>query len=180
MIITEPGDPVDRILSYEALNRLPSALGAIVVLDEESGVLTHELALLVGPGRVRRFHDSLLAERETTRFLHERGADLEPATALDAEVLAGAGLVLMRLPKSLAALDETAAAVAAYAAPEVVLLAGGRTRHMTHSMNDVLRRHFGSWPGASDDRSAGCCSRRRRSPAWSPPTPSGASIPISG
>ena len=148
MIITDPGDPVDRILSNEARNRLASVRGAIVVVDDESGVLTHELSQLVGPERVRRFHDSLLAEREATRYLHERAADLEPATALDAGLLAGAGLVVMRLPKSLAALDETAAAVAAYAAPDVTLLAGGRTRHMTHSMNDVLRRHFGSVAGS--------------------------------
>jgi 16S rRNA (guanine1207-N2)-methyltransferase len=148
MIITDLGDPVDRILSYEALNRLPTVVGAIVVVDEESGVLAYELAQLVGPGRVRRFHDSLLAEREATRFLQQRSVDLKPASALDGEVLAGAGLVVMRLPKSLAALDDTAAAVATYATPEVVVLAGGRTRHMTHSMNDVLRRHFASVAGS--------------------------------
>ena len=62
---------------------------------------------------------------------------------LDPALLGGARLVVARLPKSLAALDELAGAVAAYAAPDVVLLAGGLVRHLSRGMNDVLGEHFG-------------------------------------
>lgn len=40
-------------------------------------------------------------------------------------------------------MDETAGLVAAHADPEVLVVAGGRVKHMTTAMNDVLRRHFG-------------------------------------
>ncbi|BAS09365.1 ribosomal RNA large subunit methyltransferase G [Arthrobacter sp. Hiyo4] len=61
---------------------------------------------------------------------------------LGEELLSGADLVLLQLPRTLAELEEIAAAVARYAAPDVVLLAGGRIKHMSLGMNAVLERHF--------------------------------------
>ncbi|WFR68075.1 methyltransferase [Curtobacterium flaccumfaciens] len=52
-------------------------------------------------------------------------------------------LVLLRLSKSNDRLDEIARAVARFAAPDVVLLCGGVTKHMNLGQNDVLRRYFG-------------------------------------
>ena len=63
---------------------------------------------------------------------------------LGAELLSGAEAVLLQLPKTLAELDEVAAAVARHAAPGVLLLAGGRVKHMSLGMNGVLERHFDS------------------------------------
>ena len=60
-----------------------------------------------------------------------------------AELVDGATLVLLRLPRSLDALGEIAALVAAHADPSVRVIAGGRLKHMSLSMNDVLARHFG-------------------------------------
>ncbi|KQN88733.1 class I SAM-dependent methyltransferase [Arthrobacter sp. Leaf69] len=57
-------------------------------------------------------------------------------------LLSGAKVVLLQLPKSLAELDEIADAVARHADPGVVLLAGGRVKHMSLGMNAVLERHF--------------------------------------
>ncbi|MFC6235960.1 class I SAM-dependent methyltransferase, partial [Leucobacter soli] len=62
---------------------------------------------------------------------------------LGAELLVGAELVLLQLPRSLAELDEIAQTIARYAAPGVTVLAGGRVKHMTRAMNDVLGRSFG-------------------------------------
>jgi 16S rRNA (guanine1207-N2)-methyltransferase len=59
-----------------------------------------------------------------------------------AEVAAGARVVLVQAPKGLEALREIAEAVAAAAAPDVTVLVGGRVKHMTHAMNDVLRDSF--------------------------------------
>ena len=61
---------------------------------------------------------------------------------LGAELLDGVAAVLMQLPRSLAELTEIAEHIAAHAPAEVVLLAGGRDKHMTPAMNDVLRRSF--------------------------------------
>jgi 16S rRNA (guanine1207-N2)-methyltransferase len=61
---------------------------------------------------------------------------------LDADLVGGATLVLLRLPRSLDALRDIAGLIARHAAPEVVVYAGGRLKHMTIAMNDVLREFF--------------------------------------
>ena len=62
---------------------------------------------------------------------------------LGEELLRGARVVLMQLPRSLDELDELASNIAAYAADDVRVFAGGRIKHMTTAMNGVLARHFG-------------------------------------
>jgi 16S rRNA (guanine1207-N2)-methyltransferase len=57
-------------------------------------------------------------------------------------LVAGARVVLLQLPRSLDALDEIAGLIAEHADPEVVVVAGGRVKHMTTAMNDVLERHL--------------------------------------
>ncbi|WGT47589.1 class I SAM-dependent methyltransferase [Tessaracoccus lacteus] len=54
--------------------------------------------------------------------------------------LHGVDVALSRLPKSLAALDEQAAAV--QGAPDVTFVGGARIKHMNRSMNEVLNKHF--------------------------------------
>jgi 16S rRNA (guanine1207-N2)-methyltransferase len=51
-------------------------------------------------------------------------------------------VVLVRAPRGLDALREIAEVVAADADPDVTVLVGGRVKHMTHAMNDVLRDSF--------------------------------------
>lgn len=62
---------------------------------------------------------------------------------LGAELVRGARLVLMRLPRSLAQLDEWCALIAAHASDDVVVISGGRIKHMTVTMNEVVDRYFG-------------------------------------
>ena len=61
---------------------------------------------------------------------------------LGAELLDGVGTVLMQLPRGLAELTEIAEHIAAHALQNVVVLAGGRDKHMTPAMNDILGRSF--------------------------------------
>ena len=51
-------------------------------------------------------------------------------------------LALMRLPKSLGALDEVVGWLSRSGDANVSLFAGGRVKHLTRGMNDVLARHF--------------------------------------
>lgn len=91
-------------------------------------------------------------EDEAARLVEGRHPDGEPdglgfrtgfiAHELDAELLSGARLVLLQLPKSLAELEEIADAVARWAASDAVLVAGGRVKHMTLAQNEVLGRSF--------------------------------------
>lgn len=124
-------DPVDHLLLDE-LGDLPP--GRIAVLEDDRGGLAAALADRTG-SRVVAHSDSLVSERQLTHPAVEVAADL-------ASALVGAQLVVLRLPKSLDALDELARTTAQLGAEDVRLVAGGRTKHMTPSMNAVLATSF--------------------------------------
>ncbi len=110
----------------------------VVVIGDEYGALTLG-ALDRGAARVRVHQDRLSGELA----LRANGGGAYESLPLSAELVAGATLVLLRLPRSLDALDEIAALIAHHASPGVVVIAGGRIKHMSLTMNEVLRRHFG-------------------------------------
>lgn len=129
-------DAADTLILDEAAPRLEAA--ELTVIGDDYGALTLG-ALAAGAARVRVHQDSLAGERA----LRANGDGAYESLPLVRELVAGATLVLLRLPRSLDALNEIAALVAAYASPEVVVIAGGRIKHMTLGMNEVLQRHFG-------------------------------------
>ena len=120
-------DPVSRLLLDEA-----GRGGSPVLVIDDPALANH----LQDTGCAVRAHcDDLRDEHRLT----------SPALdALDEGSLAGAGLVLLRLPKSLGMLEDYAQRIAAYCPPDVRLLAGGREKHLTRGMNDVLARSFGT------------------------------------
>lgn len=149
-------DGVDRLLLDAATDHLeahPDDSAPVVVLDDPAGGLTSAVAELIaarapGPTRptVRSRSDSRRASRAIASAVRDPNvwsAQAPEEMALGPALLDGAGLVLFRLPKSLAALDEIAAAIACRAGPDVHLLAGGRVRHMSRGMNTTLAEHFG-------------------------------------
>ncbi len=136
-------DAVDRILLSEAAEHLAStALGRVVVVDDITGALSCALRRRLGPdAELVRVHDSLIGERAVDARLGEHGLEVA-SVAPDAAPFAGAELVVLRLPVSLAALEDLAYAIAEQAAPGVRVLAGARIKHLSRGMNDVLGRHF--------------------------------------
>lgn len=137
-------DATDRLLLDEAASSLAGlAPGELVVVGDHYGALTLGAAHLNGLTGIRVTQDPLVGELALAANADE--ADLPDAydsRPLDAALFAGARVVLLQLPKSLAALDEIIGLIAANAHPEVVVFAGGRLKHMTIGMNDVLREHF--------------------------------------
>lgn len=140
------GDPVAAILLREVAASSAS-LERVVVLDDVTGALVVPLARQLeseAESESLRVHCDLLTdERQVDRAATAAGVAVAWHSELSEPLLAGATLVVLRLPKSLAALDEIAEAVARFARSDVTLLAGGRVKHMTHGMNRVLLRHFG-------------------------------------
>ncbi|HSU37093.1 MAG TPA: class I SAM-dependent methyltransferase [Propionibacteriaceae bacterium] len=120
----------------------------MAVIDDPSGALVGCVATAVAPRAVTFSCDRLQAERAVLAYAESTGPPVVAAAGLDAELLADVDLVALRLPQSLAALDEIAEAIARHAAPGVRLVAGARTKHMTPAMNRVLRRHFASVRGS--------------------------------
>ena len=130
-------DPVDRLLLDE-LGEVPA--GRVAVLGDDTGALASALVEHAGQ-RVVAHCDSLVAERRVARALAGAAVGGEAVPTL-AEALTDAALVVLRLPKSLDALDEIARTATLLGTADVRVVAGGRVKHMTPSMNDVLGASF--------------------------------------
>ncbi|MRG59102.1 methyltransferase [Agromyces sp. CFH 90414] len=140
-------DAADRLILDEAAG-VVAAVGAtdapVAVIGDTHGALAVGAVVGLGATDVRAHQDALLGERAIAANAERLGvAGAIRVGALDADLVRGARLVLLRLPRSLDALDEQAALIAAHAHPAVVVVAGGRLKHMTLGMNDVLSRWFG-------------------------------------
>lgn len=133
-------DPVDALILDEAAALVGEGAGLrIVVLDDISGALAAAAADRFGVTDVRVWADSLVDEQAVLALDDRR---LQVVDALTEGALTGAELVLIRLPKSLSALAELAQRIAREASTGVRVVAGGRVKHMTPAMNDVLAESF--------------------------------------
>lgn len=124
------------------------AAGPVVVLEDRHGALT--LPLLAAGHDVRLAQDDASAERSVRANLERwRAEGLLRGSAgslthaeLDDRLVRGARTVLLPLPRSLDELDRIARILARGADPSVVVLAGGRDKHMSPRMNAVLAASF--------------------------------------
>jgi 16S rRNA (guanine1207-N2)-methyltransferase len=118
------------------------AYGALALAATALTTSTTEACESAG-ARIRVHQDTIVAERalaeNAQRFVL---SDAYRSCGLDGDLAAGARVILLRLPKSLDALDEIAGILASAAHPEVVIVAGGMQKHMTVAMNDVLGHYF--------------------------------------
>ncbi|WP_457950374.1 class I SAM-dependent methyltransferase [Pseudarthrobacter sp. alpha12b] len=147
-------DATDRLLLETAV-QLGRSGSTVAVIGDRYGALTLGAAAVLAPASLRVHQDLVTGERALRLNAAELAATGEAAglqgdgsgpgfvqLPLAHELLAGADTVLLQLPKTLAELEEVAAAVARHAAPDVRLLAGGRVKHMSLGMNAVLERYF--------------------------------------
>lgn len=137
-------DATDRYLIDTAVEQ-ERMHGAVAVIGDRHGALTLG-ALSAGADHVRVHQDSLVSERALRTNAAALGfeAGRFEQLPLGPDVVHGADTVLMQLPRGLDALDELAVSIAMGSNPDTVLLAGGRVKHMTRAMNDVLLRYFGT------------------------------------
>ncbi|MDO5742876.1 MAG: methyltransferase [Micrococcaceae bacterium] len=138
-------DAADRLLlDLAADGGWPVEPGTVAILGDHYGALTLG-ALDSGVRGIRVHQDSLSG----ARAIEANANELLPALAgefrllpLGAELLTGATLVLIALPRSLDALEEMLSFVAGHAARDVAVMATGRIKHMNHTMNELLGRYF--------------------------------------
>ncbi len=137
-------DAADRLILDESAELRASAQpGDIVVVNDAYGALTLG-AVHAGASQVRTHIDALTGERALEANASRVGLTGRFRSGpLDAGLVSGALLVLLRLPRSLDALRDIASLIAAHADPSVVVVAGGRLKHMSLSMNAVLSECFG-------------------------------------
>jgi 16S rRNA (guanine1207-N2)-methyltransferase len=136
-------DATDKLLLDAAAGRVAPD-SPVAVIGDRYGALTLGALGSLGVRRVRVHEDLITGERALRNNATVLGLAGFEQLPLGEELLAGAETVLLQLPRSLAELEEIADAVARYAATDVVLLAGGRVKHMSLGMNAALGRHFHS------------------------------------
>lgn len=165
-------DATDRLLLDEAAAALAVCdPGQVVVVDDSYGALTLGAVALHGAVDVRVHQDLLIGEQALAANAERAGlTGSYRSLPLDAALADGARVVLVKAPKALDALREIAEVVAAGAAPDVTVLVGGRVKHMTHAMNDVLRDSF-------DDVSATLARQKSRVLVARGPRPGRSSFP---
>jgi 16S rRNA (guanine1207-N2)-methyltransferase len=123
--------------------QLGRAGSTVAVIGDRYGALTLGASAVLAPASLRVHQDLITGERALRLNAEELGAGTPfVQLPLGNGLLAGADTILLQLPKTLAELEEIAAAVALHAAPDVRLLAGGRVKHMSLGMNAVLERYF--------------------------------------
>jgi 16S rRNA (guanine1207-N2)-methyltransferase len=137
-------DAADRLLLDEAAPFLENAGdGEVVVIGDNYGALTLGAISRFGITGVRVHQDRVTSEHALDYNSEDLGIDGYSHHTLDSELVRGARVVLLRLPRSLEALEEIAGIIAASAADDVVVLAGNRIKYLATAMNDVLKAHFG-------------------------------------
>ena len=135
-------DAADRYLLEHAAAAFPEALtGEVAVIDDTHGALTLGAELL-GARAVRVHQDSLVGQQALAANAEATGLPGGVQHPLASVVTTHTSLVLLRMPRSLDRLDAVARVVAAAAAPGLVVLAGGRVKHMTPTQNDRLTASF--------------------------------------
>lgn len=139
-------DAADRLILDEAATALADApAGTVAVIGDHYGALTLGAAVTHASTGIRVFQDPLTGEQALARNAEAAGlTSCYRQCALGQDLLEGARVVLLQLPRSLSELAELAEAIARHADPGVVVFAGGRNKHISTGMNEVLHRSFAS------------------------------------
>ena len=136
-------DAADRLILDEShAARTGVGAGELAVIGDGYGALTLSAAA-DGARGIRVHQDPLTGERALAANAERFGLDGAFASLpLSSDLVRDARVVLVRLPRSLEALRDIAGLIAAHASPDVVVFAGGRLKHMTIAMNEVLGEFF--------------------------------------
>ena len=148
-----PEVEADNLVAIEATDRLVLAEagaavqaaggGRVVVVGDRYGAMTLGSIALHGAEDVRVHQDPITGEQALAHNAIRAGlTNGFRQLPLTQELFAGATVVLGQLPKNLDALREIAQLAAAHADADVKAFLGGRVKHMTHAMNDVLNDSF--------------------------------------
>lgn len=131
----------EYLLHYLHETRLDCA-ARVLVLNDAFGALACSLA---GRADVTSSGDSHLAALALTDNLHRNGYSTETVRFVPStEALDGPfDIVLIRVPKTLALLEEQLIGLQGLLAPDARIVAGGMVKHLPRAAGDLLERYLG-------------------------------------
>lgn len=137
-------DATDRLVLTEAAAALQATSpGQVVVVGDRYGAMTLGAIALSGARDVRVHQDPITGEQALAHNAIRSGMGGGfRQLPLTPELFTGATVIIGQLPKSLDALREITQLAAAHGGADVAMFLGGRVKHMTHAMNDVLSDSF--------------------------------------
>lgn len=144
-------DAADRLLLTElqrAVEIDPTLLASpLSIIGDTHGALTLGALAEAGFTEVLVHQDARSGELALVNNAQELSDFFPPSSTfqnlqLSRELVVSSRIVVLRLPRSLEQLEQWAALIAAHADDDVLVLAGGRIKHMTLSMNETLGKFF--------------------------------------
>lgn len=143
-------DATDQLILVEANDAIAALAhstdpASLAVVGDRYGALSLGAAKIHGITGIKVHQDAYSGELALAANSARLGMDKAyESLPLGGEVFAGAKVVLWQLPRGLDEVAEVAALIASHASPSVKVFAGGRVKHMTLAMNEVLAAHFDS------------------------------------
>jgi 23S rRNA (guanine1835-N2)-methyltransferase len=135
-------DAADEYLLNHLSQQQPTANTRVLVLNDSFGALAASLA---GKVNVTSSGDSFLALQGLEKNLTRNGQAFDAVPAIPAsEALVGPfDRVLIRVPKTLALLEEQLIRLQGQLAPGAQVVAGGMIKHLPRAAGDLLERYIG-------------------------------------
>ncbi|MCO5786593.1 50S rRNA methyltransferase [Pseudomonas sp. G11-1] len=142
----QPFDAADLyLLQEQARLSEGSATGSVLVVNDQFGTLACALALTGIP--VMSWGDSHLAERALQDNLRHNQLSAQAVTFVDSQRLPNGPIshVLLRIPKSLALLEDQLSRLRPLLSADAVVIAGAMLKHLPPSAGDLLARYVGPY-----------------------------------
>ena len=141
----QPWDAADLYLLQSVADAAPQTPSRVLVINDNFGTLACALAL--SGHEVISWSDSWLAQQATRLNAQHNGLAEERITLIDSQQLPSQPIdrVLLRVPKSLALLEDQLSRLRPCLSAGAVVTAGAMLKHLPPSAGDLLARHVGTY-----------------------------------
>lgn len=141
----QPWDAADSYLLQSFAQAAPDHQAPVLVVNDNFGTLACALAL--GGYQVISWGDSWLAERALQLNIQHNGLAPEQVTFVDSQQLPSGpiGRVLLRVPKSLALLEDQLSRLRPLLSADALVVAGAMVKHLPPSAGDLLAKYVGGY-----------------------------------
>lgn len=142
----QPVDAADLYL-LNALHEDPSPSGSVLIVNDQFGALACALSCQPGVRSVQSWGDSHLAECAVRLNLQHNGLPMDAVRFVDSQTLPEGSFdrVLLRIPKSLALLEQQLYTLRPQLSAGARVMAGAMIKHLPPSAGDLLARYIGPY-----------------------------------